>query len=72
VPLSNDLRLITMTFECPDCGLGLVKNGNWFRTAPGFTCEGCGTWQQLAYDDKVALFEKYRDQIRNSSVGMKG
>lgn len=36
MPLSNELRLINMEVKCLKCGLDLVTNGNWFRTAAGF------------------------------------
>lgn len=59
MPLSGSLRLVDLTFNCPYCGLALVKKGEWFQTIANFKCNGCQRSIRLTYDDKVALFKKH-------------
>jgi transposase-like protein len=59
MPLSNLLRCVDLTFNCPHCGHPLLKNGSWFMSAPGFKCLGCHRQVRITYTDKVALFGKH-------------
>ena len=59
MPLSDSLRSLNLTFNCPHCDYALVKKGVWFQTVRGFKCEGCQRMLRLTYDDKVALFDKH-------------
>ena len=59
MPLSDSLRYVDLTFNCPHCGHALVKSGAWFQSVSHFKCEGCQRDVQLTYDDKVALFDNH-------------
>ena len=59
MPLSDSLRYVDLTFDCPHCDHPLIKSGTWFQSVGCFKCEGCQREVQLTYDDKVALFDKH-------------
>lgn len=59
MPLSGNLRLVDLTFNCPHCGHALVKTGGWFQAVADFKCNECKRRLRLTYDDKVALFKKH-------------
>ena len=59
MPLSDSLRFVFLTVECPVCNHPLVKKGGWFRTVGRFKCAGCRNEIRLSYRDKIALFEKH-------------
>jgi transposase-like protein len=59
MPLSDRLRDVDLTFNCPHCGHALLKPGKWFKSANRFKCRACQADIRLTYSAKVALFARY-------------
>ncbi|RUW85825.1 hypothetical protein EOA29_03225 [Mesorhizobium sp. M1E.F.Ca.ET.063.01.1.1] len=62
MPISDELRDVPVTFECPICNHPIVKKGSWFKAVSLFRCDACRTRLRLGYAAKLALFEKSRRQ----------
>jgi predicted RNA-binding Zn-ribbon protein involved in translation (DUF1610 family) len=59
MPLPREMRDKLLTFNCPQCGHALTKNGAWFMAKSRFKCAGCGQDVPIGYVDKIALFEQH-------------
>jgi len=55
--LSRAVLDVLMTLRCPACGFELTRKGSWFKSAYRYSCENCGTENQVTYDDKIRLFK---------------
>jgi transposase-like protein len=63
MPLSCKMRDKLLTFNCPQCGHALTKNGAWFMATSRFKCAGCGRDVPIGYAGKTALFEQHNRWI---------
>ena len=61
MPLSDRLRDVELTFNCPRCGHPLVKPGRWFKSSNRFKCKACQENVRLSYSTKVALFARHNN-----------
>jgi hypothetical protein len=57
--LASKLDDVLMTFDCPHCGMALIKKGRWFKFVGDFRCAGCQRGVRMTYDDKIRLFAKH-------------
>ena len=57
--LASKLDDVLITFDCPHCGVALIKKGRWFKFVGGFRCAGCQREVRIAYEDKIRLFAKH-------------
>lgn len=67
MPISDDLRDVHLTFECPFCFVPVVHKGSWFKVISSFTCAGCGENVRMGYPDKVAFFERHRQSRKETA-----
>lgn len=63
MPIPDELRDVSLRFECPKCGHPTIRKGSWFKVISNFTCENCGGELRLGYPDKLALFEKHKHLV---------
>jgi transposase-like protein len=57
MPLAKGLLDVLLSYPCPECGHKQEKKGSWFKTIGHYTCPSCGHSVQMAYDEKIRLFE---------------
>jgi transposase-like protein len=57
--LSDRLRDVDLTFNCPHCGHALTKPGRWFKSASRFKCKGCQADVRLTYSAKLDLYARH-------------
>ncbi|TIM97142.1 MAG: hypothetical protein E5Y34_20965 [Mesorhizobium sp.] len=67
MPLPESLHSVEMEFRCPECGLGFVKPGRWFKSAAQHRCSGCQHLTYLTYPKKLALFDRYAKLLTTRS-----
>ncbi len=58
--ISDELRDVSIQYDCPTCRRPIVKTGSWFKSVSTFRCEACGTQVRLGYSTKLALFQSHR------------
>jgi hypothetical protein len=59
VSISDELRDVSLRYECPNCRRPIIKNGSWFKAVSTFHCEACKAKLRLGYSAKLALFERH-------------
>lgn len=57
--ISDELRDVSLRYECPNCRRPIIKNGSWFKAVSTFHCEACKAKLRLGYSAKLALFERH-------------
>jgi hypothetical protein len=59
VSISDELRDVSLRYECPNCRRPIIKNGSWFKAVSTFHCDACKAKLRLGYSAKLALFERH-------------
>ncbi|CDX17080.1 conserved hypothetical protein [Mesorhizobium plurifarium] len=57
--ISDELRDVSLRYECPNCRRPIVRNGSWFKSVSTFHCDACKAKLRLGYSAKLALFERH-------------
>ncbi|CDX40617.1 conserved hypothetical protein [Mesorhizobium sp. SOD10] len=57
--ISDELRDVSLRYECPNCRRPIIRNGSWFKAVSTFHCEACKAKLRLGYSAKLALFERH-------------
>ncbi|SFP98562.1 hypothetical protein SAMN03159463_05318 [Mesorhizobium sp. NFR06] len=65
--LSKRLLDKDLTFKCPHCQATLVRKGSWIKSITWFTCDRCQQNLRLGYGEKLAIFERFREQRQGTN-----
>jgi hypothetical protein len=59
MPLSDSMKDLLLTYECPHCGHPITRPGIWFKSVSRFECQRCVQEVRIGYREKVSLYERF-------------